>query len=42
MSPLLTRRPRSWRGIAPVMPPFKGKLKDVEIHGVVEFIKSLK
>ena len=29
-------------GYAPVMPTFKGKLKDVEIHGVVEFIKSLK
>lgn len=27
---------------APVMPTFKGKLKDVEINGLIEYIKSLK
>ena len=30
------------RGYAPVMPTFKGKLKDKEIAGIIEFIKSLK
>lgn len=29
-------------GYAPVMPTFKGKLKDREIHGLVEYIKTLK
>lgn len=29
-------------GFAPVMPTFKGKLKDKEIAGLIEFIKSLK
>jgi cytochrome c oxidase subunit 2 len=29
-------------GFAPVMPTFKGKLKDKEIAGLVEYIKSLK
>lgn len=30
------------QGFAPVMPTFKGKLKDKEIAGIIEFIKSLK
>jgi cytochrome c oxidase subunit 2 len=29
-------------GYAPVMPTFKGKLKDKEINGLIEYIKSLK
>jgi cytochrome c oxidase subunit 2 len=29
-------------GFAPVMPTFKGKLKDKEIAGLIEYIKSLK
>jgi cytochrome c oxidase subunit 2 len=29
-------------GFGPVMPTFKGKLKDAEITAVIEFIKSLK
>lgn len=29
-------------GFAPVMPTFKGKLKDKEITGLIEYIKSLK
>lgn len=30
------------QGFAPVMPTFKGKLKDKEIAGLIEYIKSLK
>lgn len=30
------------KGFAPVMPTFKGKLKDKEIAGLIEYIKSLK
>lgn len=29
-------------GYQPVMPTFKGKLKDREIHGLIEYIKTLK
>ena len=29
-------------GFVPVMPTFKGKLKDQEIHGIIEYIKTLK
>ncbi len=29
-------------GFAPVMPTFAGKLKDAEIHGIIEWMKTLK
>jgi cytochrome c oxidase subunit 2 len=28
-------------GYAPVMPTFKGKIKDAEIHGIIEWLKTL-
>ncbi len=37
-----TRRPRSSAGFQPVMPTFKGRLKDDEITAIIEYLKTLK
>jgi len=30
------------QGFAPAMPPYKGKLSDKDIDGIIDYIKTLK